>query len=125
MKYNLSQIMKNAWKAVKELGMTISEGLKKAWKEAKKMEKTLREKVVAEIESIVETAKCEGWNYTINVNDWEKYGKSRTYFSVTETRNNSKHWAKYDFGFIDNLTDEYKSGKMDAFGKYTLSGALR
>lgn len=107
MKYNLSQIMKNAWKAVKELGMTISEGLKKAWKEAKKMEKTLREKVVAEIESIVETAKCEGWNYTININDWENYGKSRTYFSVIETRNNSKHWAKYDFGFIDNLTDEY------------------
>lgn len=89
------------------------------------MEKTLREKVVAEIESIVETAKCEGWNYTINVNDWEKCGKSRTYFSVIETRNNSKHWAKYDFGFIDNLTDEYKAGKMDAFGKYTLSGALR
>lgn len=35
MKYNKSEIMKEAWKIVKHLGITISEGLKKAWARAK------------------------------------------------------------------------------------------
>lgn len=38
-KYNLSSIMKRAWKLVKEAGLCISEGLKLAWKEAKKWER--------------------------------------------------------------------------------------
>mgnify|MGYP003307472912 CR=1 FL=1 len=35
-KYNRSQIFKNAWRAVKELGVSISEALKAAWAFAKK-----------------------------------------------------------------------------------------
>lgn len=34
-KYNLSQIMKNAWRMVKTAGMTISAALRKAWAMAK------------------------------------------------------------------------------------------
>lgn len=35
MKYNLSEIMKEAWKIVKTMGKTISEALKAAWAAAK------------------------------------------------------------------------------------------
>ena len=35
MKYNLSQIMKNAWNMVKTMGMTMSAALKSAWASAK------------------------------------------------------------------------------------------
>lgn len=51
--------------------------------------------------------------------------KSRTYFKVIETRVNSKHYASYGCGYIDNKTEEYVAGKVDVFGKYTLSGARR
>lgn len=44
-KYNLSAIMKKAWRLVKETGMSISSGLKKAWREAKGMCKELPELV--------------------------------------------------------------------------------
>lgn len=44
-KYNLSDIMRRAWRLVKEVGMSISSGLKKAWREAKGMCKELPELV--------------------------------------------------------------------------------
>ena len=50
-KYNLSKIMKRAWRLVKEAGMTISSALKKAWKEAKNMLNELKNVVVAHFES--------------------------------------------------------------------------
>lgn len=123
-KYNLSEIMKRAWELVKKAGMTISAGLKKAWKEAKEMERTLREKVMNELKSLIEEA-ADVYDYEIIENAWNKYGKSRTYFKIVETRGNSKHYSTYDFGFIDNNADEYHAGKNDAFGPYTLSGARR
>ena len=123
-KYNLSVIMKRAWTLVKTAGMTISSGLKKAWKEAKEMEKTLREKIVDELKSLIAEA-CDCYKYEISENNWEKYGKSRTYFSIIERRSNSTHYVKYDFGYIDNNTNNYIPGKKDAFGKYSLSGSFR
>lgn len=123
-KYNLSKIMKRAWELVKKAGMTISAGLKKAWKEAKNMEETLREKVLKEAESLIAAA-ADVYDYEIVENIWEKYGKSRTYFKIIETRRNSKRYASYDLGYIDNISGEYVAGKVDVFGRYTLSGAVR
>ncbi len=123
-KYNLSNIMKRAWDLVKKAGMTISAGLKKAWKEAKKMEETLREDVIVELNNLIKNA-AEVFNYEISERVWEKYGKSRTYFKIIETRKNSRHYVEYDFGYIDNKKDSYVPGKMDAFGKYDLAGAVR
>ena len=123
-KYNLSTIMRRAWELVKKETMTISSGLKKAWKEAKEMEENMRSKVVKEIKNLIAQA-AEVYNYEISQNVWEKYGKSRTYFKVIETRKNSKHYAAYDCGYVDNKTDEYFPGKVDVFGKYTLSGMYR
>lgn len=123
-KYDLSKIMKRAWDLVKNFGMNISSGLKKAWEEAKKVEETMREKVIAEINDLISKA-TDVYDYKISENLWEKYGKSRTYFKVIETRKNSKHYVSYDLGYIDNNTEEYVAGKVDVFGKYTLSGMFR
>lgn len=123
-KYNLSNIMKRAWELVKKAGATISTGLKKAWAEAKAVEETAKAKVVKAIESLISET-SDVYDYSISESVWEKYGKSRTYFKVIETRANSKHYASYDCGYIDNKTEEYVAGKVDVFGKYTLSGARR
>lgn len=103
-KYNLSYIMKRAWVLVKGLGLTISEGLKNAWKEVKLIAK-LRE-IVAE-----KNSHDNGYHYEEVVRDWENYGKSRTYFSFIETRDHSKHYAKTEFGYLDNKTGEYVRAK--------------
>ena len=123
-KYNLSAIMKRAWELVKKAGMTISAGLKKAWKEAKEAMESLHSKVIAELNSLINKA-ADVYDYEIREKLWEKYGKSRTYFKIVETRKCSKHYAEYDFGYIDNHADEYHAGKKDAFGKYDLAGNVR
>lgn len=124
-KYNLSAIMKRAWQFVKSAGMTISDGLKKAWKEAKEVAKSIRDRVVDNLNDLINQA-AKVYNYEIVENVWENYGKSRTYFKIIETRDYSKHYAVYDFGYIDNKTDEYHPGrKWDAFGEWTLAGNRR
>lgn len=108
-KYNLSKIMKRAWELVKKAGMTISEGLKRAWKEAKEMKEQLIEKlneIVAE-----ENSHDNGYHYEAMVKEWENYGKSRTYFSVIETRDNSKHYKKISYGYFDNIAEKYVAEK--------------
>lgn len=67
MKYDLSQIMKDAWKIVKKAGKNFSEALKMAWRLAK---------------ALVEVRKddCEE-DGTIEVSFWFNYGKARAYFT--------------------------------------------
>lgn len=121
-KYNKSEIMKNAWKMVKEVSLTISEALKKAWSIAKGTVKTLKDEMVEKMENLVSLA-SPVMNYRMSVKDWSNYGKNRTYLKVIETRDNSKHYIEYDFGYIDNNKNEYVAGKKDLNERYTLSGA--
>lgn len=114
-KYDLSTIMKRAWELVKKIGMSISSGLRRAWKEAK---------VLYELNDLIENA-TKAFNYRIKESVWENYGKSRTYFKIIRTRDFSKHYSEYDFGYIDNKTGEYHPGKMDAFGEFSLAGSHR
>ena len=116
--YNRSEIFKNAWAMVKEAGMTISAALKKAWAMAKG---SLKEQMVAKMEMLVSMA-SPVMNYKVVANNWVKYGKNRTYLKIVETRNNSKHFVEYDFGFIDNNTNEYVAGRKDLNRRYTLAG---
>lgn len=48
-----------------------------------------------------------GYHYEAVVKDWENYGKSRTYFSIIETRDHSKHYVTARYGYIDNQTGVY------------------
>lgn len=66
---------------------------------------------------------ANGYNYRIKVNNWENYGKSRTYFSIIETRDNSKHYAEKRYGYIDNKTGEYIPEKGDLTKNQTFSGS--
>lgn len=117
-KYNLSKIMKRAWELVKGFGFNISEALKKAWTEAKDM----KEQLIAKMEKLAEIAKCDGWHYEVVAKEWNNYGKSRCYLSIIETRRNSKHYAKYDFGYYDNKSGAYVAGRRDLKSSYDLSG---
>ena len=63
------------------------------------------------------------YDYSISTNEWKKYGKERLYLAVYETRENSKHNVKYDFGYIDLLTANYVAGKKDLTQNFDLSGA--
>lgn len=63
------------------------------------------------------------YDYEIVIKEWSNYGKNRLYISIIETCKNSKHYAKYDFGFIDMDTNEYHAGKKDITRNFNLAGA--
>ena len=95
MKYNKSQIMKNAWAIRKSADVSMSVALKAAWALEKAM-------IAAE-----EEGKISGWNYRVVANDWVKYGKNRTYISTRIYTNawNCKREVKQ--GYVDNLTGQF------------------
>ena len=88
------------------------------------MEESIRTKVRKEMESLIAEA-TNVYDYEIVESVWEKYGKSRTYFKVRETRAHSTHCAMYDCGYVDNKSEVYVPGKVDVFGKYALNGMYR
>lgn len=95
MKYNKSEIMRNAWNLVKTYGIKISTALKSAWELAKAM---------IEADSLTD-AYCG--KAKVVVNDWVKYGKNRTYIEVRHYTNawNLKHTTK--IGYVDNTTGAF------------------
>lgn len=120
-KYNLSQIMKRAWSLVKGFGMSISSALKKSWREAK----SSKVRLIARLEELAAEAGSHdnGYHYKTYVRDWENYGRSRTYFSIYETRDHSKHNKKISYGYFDNQTQEYVPEKYNDLTKnFTVSG---
>lgn len=94
MKYNKSNIMKNAWNLKKTYGISMSIALKSAW---------ALEKAMMEAES---EGKKSGWNYRVHVNDWVKYGKNRTYISYVTYTNAWNRKREYKLGYIDNLSGQ-------------------
>ncbi|MGN1231326.1 MAG: hypothetical protein ACI4TP_05435 [Anaerotignum sp.] len=65
------------------------------------------------------------YDYEIVFNEWSNYGKHRLYISIYEKSRKSKHFAKYDFGFIDLETDEYhpnEKRRNDLTKNYNLGG---
>lgn len=72
-----------------------------------------KNEVITAIEAIVTEANSHnnGFHYEMTTNDWANYGKDRTYFAIVETRENSKHYVKKDYGYYDNIADKYVEGK--------------
>lgn len=84
---------------------------------------------IKRLEVIVKHSKGGNYNYRIKANDWEKRDpetnevvKARTYLSIAETRENSKHYAEKRYGYIDNLTGEYVVEKNDMMENYNFGG---
>lgn len=69
----------------------------------------MKEQLIENINTIAAEANSHnnGYHYNVKINDWANYGKNRTYFSIVETRDCSKHCKEKKYGFIDNLTGEY------------------
>lgn len=63
-----------------------------------------------------------GNHYRIQERDWENYGKSRTYYKIIETRENSKRNVEYDFGYYDNKEEKYVPAKYkNVYENYNLA----
>ena len=71
--------------------------------------------VITRLNAIADEANSHdnGYHYEVVARDWANYGKNRTYFTIVETRDNSKHYVKKDYGFYDNNADEYVAGKAN------------
>ena len=88
-----------------------------------------KENLIANLHIICNEANSHdnGYQYQEKISEWESAdgSKSRTYFSITEKRNGSKHFAKQDYGYYDNITGEYFPQKYASLsGKlHTYSGA--
>lgn len=80
--------------------------------------------------TIVKHSTNSNYHYEVKANDWQKIDdknggailKHRTYFSIVETREHSKHHAEREYGYMDMLTGEYYPGKNDLRENYTFSG---
>ena len=100
MKYNLSEIMKRAWEIKKKDGRNIEKA--------------------AEANS-----HDNGYHYNVYISNWENYRKSRTYFAIFETRENSKHNKKISYGYYDNQKSVYIPEKYNNLEKnFTVGGAM-
>jgi hypothetical protein len=78
--------------------------------------------IIARLNAIADLANSydNGYHYEVKISEWVKYGKDRTYFSIIETRDNSKHYVKKDYGFYDNNAEKFVPGKASI--DYTFSG---
>lgn len=123
-----AQIMKRAHEIARTLEgdymARMSMALRQAWAESR-APKTLEDEAMARMEAIVaSSAKC--YDYEIKFSLWENYGKSRTYIKVIEKSQNvkaSKHYATYDFGYIDNIKNEYVPSKANDYRRpFNLNG---
>lgn len=100
----------------------MSSALRQAWKEAK----SLKAQLISKLEALAVEAGSHdnGYCYKVSIRNWENCGKSRTYFAIFETRNNSRHNKKISYGYYDNQSEKYVPEKYgDLTKNYAVSGA--
>lgn len=95
MKYNRSEIMKNAWAIRKSTNVSMATALRAAWALAKAI--NTAEAIAAEID----------WNTKVRVNDWVKAGYNRTYVEVAVYTNAWNRKGVHKVGYVNNLTGEF------------------
>ena len=95
MKHSKKNVMRNAWAIRRSNNVSMSTALKAAW---------AIEKTVAAAE---EAGKESGWNYRVSANEWNKYGKSRTYISTRIYTNAWNLKREIKFGYVDLMTGAY------------------
>lgn len=95
MQYSKKNVMRNAWKIRRANKVSMSTALKAAWA----LEKALvsAEEISSEILE----------NNRVKVNDWNKYGKSRTYISVRVYTNAWNLKREIKLGYVDMMTGAY------------------
>lgn len=92
-KYNLSEIMKNAWAMFRKGGRIFADCLRQAWAIAKKPAK----------KHFDGNANINGFEFNL----WEKYGKRRIYINNYSGRNKNNQGGYID---LDNGNDIHAVG---------------
>lgn len=93
--YNKREIMVNAWHIRRTANVSMSTALRAAWALAKAI--NAAEQIASDID----------WNTKVHVNDWAKYGKSRTYVEVAVYTSAWNRKRTEKIGYVDNLTGEF------------------
>ena len=93
--YDKRSIMVNAWNIRRTNNVSMSVALKAAWALFKAIQTA--EEVAANID----------WNTRVRVNDWVKYGKSRTYIEVAVYTNAWNRKRTESIGYVDNMTGAF------------------
>lgn len=110
-KYNLSEIMKNAWATYKKFQkfvqkLPFAECLKRAWEDAKKALEKPAEITLATIKAAAHKLVESGEYESISCKDWHNYGKSRVYIrAYRHTLAGNLRTA--DCGYWDNDNHKY------------------
>lgn len=83
-----------------------------------------KQECIEKLNIIAEKSEKGYYHYSVKINEWEGYGKSRTYFKIYETKEGTKHFKSADFGYFDNKNNEYIAGKNgDVTENYTFGGS--
>lgn len=87
-----------------------------------------KQELINRLQTIVDNSTTYDYcEFEIKTSDWEKYGKSRTYFKIVEKSTNlaiSKHYKEKSYGYYDNIANEYVPDKYgDANNNYTFGGS--
>lgn len=84
----------------------------------------MKEQMAERLNTICSASQLPDTDYvrTAKSSDWVNYGKNRTYFKIVETRTGSKHYKEKEYGYYDNIADEYVPGKNDLRDNFTFSG---
>lgn len=70
-----------------------------------------KDEVLKRLELIVlQSSQSIDRKFRLDIRDWEKNGKFRTYFTIIVTRENTKMYKKCDYGYFDNVANEYVAG---------------
>ena len=82
-----------------------------------------KEQIINRLHDIAAKQNNCGTNFRLEVeaNDWQNYGKDRTYFQIVETCESSKHYKVKKYGYFDNIVGCFV-GDENAFN-FTFSGA--
>ena len=85
-----------------------------------------REQVIERLTKIYEASKpaADSFEMRIVVKDWKTPDgkKNRTYLAIEQTRTNSTHYTKKEYGYYDNIANEYVPGKHNVNDNFTFSG---
>lgn len=116
-KYNLSEIMKNAWATYRKFQKYVSklsfaECLRRAWEEAKKALEKPAAITLAVIKSAAQKLVQSGEYESISYRDWENYGQSRTYIKAYR-HTLAGNLRVADCGYWDNSNGKYMPQIID------------
>lgn len=85
-----------------------------------------KKELIERAELIIQNSTCKDYmEFELKINDWENYGKSRTYFSIVKKSRDyrvSKYYTERRYGYLDNISGEYVPDKNDLRRNYDFGG---